>query len=154
MAAKRYTSPSVFGLPFRPYVFPAAQAVLFLRWQVNVIGDIVASESCFDMSTQFCQQNLSGVGLVLQLLDPDNNDLNISQASAMQVKIQYPDGTTVDKAASFYTNGNDGIILYILLPGDLTQVGLYHVQAKVTLLGAILYSHVVPLQVFQNVDSD
>lgn len=61
--------------------------------------------------------------------------LNISGATTKEIKLQKPDGTTLTKTASFFTDGSDGIITYDSIDGDLSIKGLWKIQGSIVLTG-------------------
>lgn len=105
------------------------------------------------MTKQFCQVGDTGLQLIYQFVDQNLNPINLVGASALKLKILYPDATTVDKTAAFFTNGTDGKIVYTTLSNDLAQAGLCKLQGKYTLGGQTLSGQEVDLEVLPNVDN-
>ncbi len=56
---------------------------------------------------------------------------NVSGATTKNIIFTRPDGTKMTKAASFYTDGSDGIITYTVVSGDLSVAGLWRIQGYV-----------------------
>lgn len=55
-------------------------------------------------------------------------DLQDLSPTTKTLKFKKPDGTTVEKTASFYTDGSDGIITYTSESGFLDIAGTWRVQ--------------------------
>src|SRR5690349_7480262 len=62
--------------------------------------------------------------------------IDITGASKTDIVFLLPDGSTFTRSGTFWTDPNDNHnkLKYILQSGDLTQVGVYRVQAQVDLL--------------------
>jgi hypothetical protein len=76
--------------------------------------------------------------------------LNISAATSLQIEIQRPDGTTLDKTAVFNSDGTDGKIKYVTVSGDLNTAGRYEVQGYFVLSTWTGRTERVAFQVFGN----
>lgn len=107
----------------------------------------------FDVETPHCQVGDTGIVLIVVIVDHYDEPINISTATSMKIKLQLPDGTTVDKTATFVTNGSDGQIQYVTQTGDLAEQGLYLVQGEVVLPGVEVSSKRGKLWVDVNVDN-
>jgi hypothetical protein len=59
--------------------------------------------------------------------------VDISGASLITFVYKKPDDTTITKNAVFTTDGTDGQIQYITIAADIDQVGVWCLQAEVTL---------------------
>ena len=103
---------------------------------------------------QSCQQTDVGVNLVVQVLDEDGNPFNCRAATSLLIKVFYPDGTTKDFAGQFLTTGVDGQIVYTTAPGDLSQNGLYYIQAKVLIGGGNVSTRLGQFWVGENADNN
>jgi hypothetical protein len=57
----------------------------------------------------------------------------VSLATDLKIKFLKPDGTLVEKAATFTTDGTDGKIQYVTTADDLDQVDQWGIQAWVRL---------------------
>src|SRR5215471_252170 len=65
-----------------------------------------------------------------QVLDDDGiTPLDIAAATALKLICKKPNGLSVEYAATFATNGTDGIIEYQTITGDLVPSGTWQVQA-------------------------
>lgn len=80
-----------------------------------------------------------GQPLELTFLDVDTSlAANISgYATSKKMIFTQPDGTEVEKTASFKTDGSDGILTYTIEAGFLTA-GSWHVKGQVTSASAQL----------------
>lgn len=62
----------------------------------------------------------------------DGDAVNISAATAKQIRFERPDGTTFIKTATFTGTGSDGSIYYVFESGVLNQQGTWRCQALIT----------------------
>jgi len=62
-----------------------------------------------------------------------------------------PSGSRLEKAANFLTDGSDGVLYYNCVEGDLDEVGLYKLQARVDIDDGVFYSSVVSFKVHKNI---
>lgn len=80
------------------------------------------------------QQNDVGTLIKVTILDENGAVVDISSATTKTITFKKPSsGTTVVKAASFFTDGTDGILKYATIDGDLDEVGTWRLQAYVAL---------------------
>ena len=77
--------------------------------------------------------------------------LDISAATNLKMRFQKPSGATVDQAASFVTDGSDGLIRYVTQAGDLDESGWWYRQALFTLGGWAGSSSRVRFRVWPNI---
>ena len=74
--------------------------------------------------------HLGDIGTSLQLeIVEDGVALDISTATSLKMRFQKPSGSTLDKDASFVTDGSDGLIRYVTVSGDLDEAGTWTRQA-------------------------
>ena len=64
----------------------------------------------------------------IQVLDQNSVAPNLSSATTKNILLQKPDGSLLTKAMSFYTDGTDGIVMYITSNTDLDQSGSWRYQ--------------------------
>ena len=83
----------------------------------------------------------------------DGSALDISTATAMDFVFRKPDLSVIARAASFLTDGSDGVLRYIASSSDLDQSGTWSYQAEVTLPSGLWYSDIVEFEVYQNLRS-
>lgn len=83
----------------------------------------------------------TGTSIRITIKD-DDEIVDISGASSLQVIFAKPDGTKNEVVGSLYTDGTDGIIEYVLVDGDIDQSGMYKIQAYVEISGGSYYSSI------------
>jgi hypothetical protein len=103
------------------------------------------------------------VTLTVQFIDPiataANNGvpvpINISGATNLLIGLLFPDQSTSQNfSAAFVTDGTDGKVFYnTVYNTDLSQLGLFEIQGKVTLGGSPLLSAKGYFNVVSNVDN-
>lgn len=76
--------------------------------------------------------------------------LNVSGASALQLILQSPSGSSTTKTASLNTDGTDGKIKYTSVDGDFGEVGTWKIQAKVVIGGGTFRSDIGTFRVYEN----
>lgn len=77
--------------------------------------------------------------------------VDISAATALEIKLQRPAGTSFSRTASFVTDGTDGKMKYKLLTTDLDLDGPWKIQAVVTETDDVFNSSVGKIQVNRNI---
>jgi|SRR5882724_6894517 len=101
-----------------------------------------------------CQVGDVGVRILLTLVDQDGNAIDISTGTSLTIKVEYPDGTSVDKTALLYSGGVDGKLYYDTIANDLSQAGQYFVQGEVTIGGKTKNSARGLFNVNSNIDNN
>lgn len=109
--------------------------VIPVNFSLQVAG---AFQGTFVETNDFCQIANAGVQLVVTVLDANGQPLNISGATSLKIGLQAPDGTQALVTASYVTNGIDGKLYYVTTASDITEAGLWYVQAQFTIGGAVL----------------
>jgi hypothetical protein len=84
------------------------------------------------------------------ILDQDSSAADLSSATTKQIKLLRPDGTSVEKDASFQTDGTDGILEYTTVSGDLSVCGVWKIQWYVVLSGGTWRTDVKTFKVYDN----
>lgn len=80
-----------------------------------------------------------------------NNILPVNAVTTKNIILKNPAGATFTKAATFETDGSDGVILYKCLPADLNQAGSWEIQVYLVWTPLDLYhGEVGSFQVFAN----
>lgn len=69
-----------------------------------------------------------GTALQFQFVTDPGTPIDISQATSLTIKIKRPDGSSITRALSFITNGQDGWASYTVSQGDLSLQGQYQAQ--------------------------
>jgi len=76
---------------------------------------------------------------ITECIDGVSSAVDITNASALEVRFKKFDGTVLPVVGTIYTggelgDGRDGIIEYITEEGDIDVLGKWHVQATVTFI--------------------
>ncbi len=133
-----------FG-PFRP------------SWVVPVEFTLKISGSCpgdFEECLPWVQKGDEGIQLIVQVVDSAGVPVDISAALSTVIKLSYPDGSAQDFNATFVSDGVDGKIQYSTEAEDLSQVGLYGIQAKIGMGNAPKSSELGKFEVRGNIDEN
>ena len=79
-------------------------------------------------------------------------DISGTGATAANKRIIFkkPSGSTLDKAASFNTDGTDGKLYYTTESGDLDEDGIWKLQAKVIIGSQTFHSDIHTFKVHRN----
>lgn len=80
-----------------------------------------------------------------------NLPVNISSATTKLIIFLKPDGTRVEKAGTFFTDGTDGILTYTTVSGDLSVAGVWRIQGYVEIGSSVFYSNVQSFTVYGNI---
>jgi len=100
---------------------------------------------------QSCQQGDVGVSLIVAVVDPNGDPIDLHTATSLKIRIGAPDNTSKDAVAGFLTDGSDGQIVYATQAGDLAQAGEYEIQGIITMGGVTKSTAVSTLQVLGNI---
>jgi hypothetical protein len=78
--------------------------------------------------------HLNDIGTQIRVLVADSDDvtLDISNATDLKVIFKKPSGSVIERTASFYTDGTDGILKYVTVDGDLDEIGSWKIQVEIT----------------------
>lgn len=76
--------------------------------------------------------------------------VNLVGATLMEMTLVRPDGTKFVVAATFSTDGTDGVIKYVTQSGDLNQAGIWKLQVLVALSGGQWNSSTTTFKVYAN----
>ncbi len=87
---------------------------------------------------QSCQNSMPNVQLEVEVVDQDGNAVDISSAIGLQLWLLAPDGSPRPVPAAFVSNGMDGLLEYTTSAEDLTEAGLWGLQAQLTFGAQIL----------------
>lgn len=91
-----------------------------------------------------------GTSLELEIVE-DGVVIDISLATGLKMRFQKPSGTTLEKTASFLTDGTDGIITYVTQASDLDESGLWTRQGAFVLGAWNGHTDKVRFQVWPNI---
>lgn len=132
---------------------PVASWLLPLEFTLQLLGP---STDPFQVPQDYqsCQVLDTGVQLVVEVTDQNGNPVNLKSASATVIRLRLPDGTLVDHAAIFLTDGTDGQVVYTTGPGDLPRAGTCAIQAKVTMSNSTKYTRLGHFNVLENTDDN
>ncbi len=96
------------------------------------------------------------IGTVIEVTITDKDSagvataLDISAATALQFIMKKPDRTLLTVTAIFVTTGVDGKIQYTTVAGNMNVVGIWHLQAKITLPSGVWKSDIGHFTVLEN----
>jgi hypothetical protein len=91
------------------------------------------------------------IGTLFQITLKDGDVVvDVSTASQKVIIFTDPEGVKVEKAAQFLSDGTDGIITYTTEDGDLSPVGSWKLQARVTLSTGTWSSDIDKFKVYPN----
>ena len=90
------------------------------------------------------------VQFISTILDQNGIAVNLSSATTKDFLLQKPDGTFLTKAGSFYTDGTDGILMYITTNSDLNQSGSWRFQWHVIYTSNEQHTDVIKFKVLAN----
>lgn len=76
--------------------------------------------------------------------------VDISAATTKEIHFYKPDGTTLEKTATLYTDGSDGIMEYTTVAGDIDQTGTWRIQAYIVTSSGSWKSSVEQFVVYEN----
>lgn len=91
-----------------------------------------------------------GTQFIAQVVDQDNNIVDISTASQLQMIFKKPSGIKVAQSGVLYTNGTDGKMEYITQANDLNEHGLWKLQGYVVNPSGAWYSDQFTFPVARN----
>jgi hypothetical protein len=95
--------------------------------------------------------HLQDIGTVFEVTLLDGVDIvDLTGASAQSIVFLLPDKSVVTKTSVFKTNGTDGIIQYVTLADDLSQIGKWKLQAVVVLPTGTWSSDISEFKVHDN----
>lgn len=80
----------------------------------------------------------------------DSVAVDISAATTKTISFEKPNGETIVRAGSFFTDGTDGILEYVTVDGDLDIGGDWRLQGRVIFGGWNGRSDIVKFKVFDN----
>lgn len=78
----------------------------------------------------------------------DGTAIDISSATTRQIIFEKPNGIKVTKAATFFTDGIDGIVQYVSVADDMDIGGDWRLQGYIVMTGFTGYSDVVNFKVY------
>lgn len=139
------------GLPGGLIGLQARPPVLTLPFVLTVAGPVPFA---FDGPLQGCQETNDSIQLAVTVVDEGGLPISLRNASALTLALRAPDGTVADKAASLLTNGLDGGLQYTTTKADLTQAGVYQLQAEYVIGGLVQTTRWGRFRVGANLDDN
>jgi len=77
--------------------------------------------------------------------------VDVSSQTALTFFFKKPDNTVISRTPVFTTDGTDGKIQYVILIGELDQLGTWQLQAEVTITSGTFRTEVVAFDVLEKV---
>lgn len=65
------------------------------------------------------------------VLELDGSPADISNATLLELRLEKPDGSVAHKTAQLGTTGLDGLVVYLVQPGDIDLAGPWRYQFDV-----------------------
>lgn len=93
-----------------------------------------------------------GVAFRVTVKNQDDEVVDLSSASSLQINFKQPDGTLLEKTATLYTDGTDGIMQYVSVSGFLNQAGKWQIQGFVEVSGGSWYTDITTFNVSSNLE--
>lgn len=149
---------SLLGVPFRHHIIDSSVFIReFFYFEARAADSIYSLPNLtlpgrFDVITQSVQAGATGVALVVLVTrQSDGEPFDLSGATALTIRIGFPDGTSIDHAAQLLTDGTDGKMFYVAQAGDLDEVGVNTLQGFATGSWGYVPSAVVPFEIYDNI---
>lgn len=108
-----------------------------------------ALEVLYDASTSV-HVGTTGKAIVVTVQDGNGSPANLSNATALTFTFSKPSGALLTVTPRFVTDGTDGQLTYTTVDGDISEAGLWHIQATVTTPSAVLHSDITSFSVLGN----
>jgi len=100
-----------------------------------------------------CQIHVDDIGTIFRvtIIDCETGlPIDLSAATTLIIKFFLPDKSVIEKTAVFTTDGADGKIQYITAADDISQAGLWKIQAFAIDSGFENSSEVSEFRVYSN----
>jgi hypothetical protein len=99
-----------------------------------------------------CEIHLGDTGTEFRItvVDCNSSAVDVSAATSKKIYLKSPSGTTTEKDADFVTDGSDGLVKYVTVDGDLSEVGTWKIQAKVVALNGSWKTELKSFKVHRN----
>lgn len=127
----------------------ARSPMIPLNFTLPVGGPVQAD---LDFLPQGCQTFNDNIQLVVYVVDEAGNAIGLRTATAKKIFLLAPDGTTIERDASFLTSGVDGALKYTTVEGDIKEHGTYQIQAEYTISGKTQTTRLGKFRVGANID--
>lgn len=100
--------------------------------------------------------HVNDIGTIIRVTINDVNSsgvneiLDVSNAT-VKIILGRPDGTSLEKTATYVTDGTDGQVQYITASGDIDMEGTWNIQVQVSTLYGSWKSTVGNFKVYSNI---
>lgn len=95
--------------------------------------------------------HMGDVGTIFRVTVYDGSDVvDLSSVDTKQILLRKPNKAVLTCAASFYTDGSDGIIQYTTQTSELDKAGLWSIQAYVAFSDSAWHTSVDTFKVYNN----
>ena len=91
-----------------------------------------------------------GTRFSVTITDSAGTAVNVSSATTKQLWFKPPSGSTLEKAATFATDGVNGVLYYDAISGDLSAAGEWELQAYVVMPTGTWHSEITRFDVVGN----
>ncbi len=98
----------------------------------------------------------TGTEIVLRIIDPAGEVVNIGETARLAIIFARPNGTTFTREATLVTDGADGLLRYTTVGGDIDAAGQWKLQGLVQFSNGTqkFRSRVLLMTVERNVSGD
>jgi len=95
--------------------------------------------------------HVGDVGTIFQITILDETGVvDVSNADAMYVYLQRPDGSVITVTPVFVNSGTDGLIKYVTQSGDLSMMGTWQIQAQIDFGTDVFNTDIQKFKVYRN----
>ena len=91
-----------------------------------------------------------GIRIIATIKNEDDEIVDISSATTKQFIFNKPDGSSVTKSASLYSDGTDGKMYYATEDGFLDQIGYWEVQGYVVVGASEWHTNITKIKIHRN----
>lgn len=141
------------GLDAIPITPPTGAIETFTHLFVNLWSKFATRTALSALRVQLLPREVHvsdiGVRIVVRILD-GTEPMDLRSVTKKELHFKPPTGAKKTKTAIFSTDGSDGLIEYVTVLGDLSEVGNWQVQAYIELGTAKLHSNLVTFTVHTN----
>lgn len=92
-----------------------------------------------------------GTSFRLTIKDQDEAVVDISGATTKKITFEKPSGDSVEKNATFVTDGTDGKMEYVTVSGDLDETGWWRYQGYVVLGAGEWHTDIFKEKIYANI---
>lgn len=76
--------------------------------------------------------------------------VNLSGALVTNLLFTQPDNVLITKSGELINDGVSGVMRYVTISGDLSQIGIWQIQGYVELGSSAMYTNVSSFRVYNN----